>query len=257
LKQHIKTRLELAVTLAISNVKIRYKNSVLGFVWSLLTPLIYLLIFVSIFSQRLGVDRYPLYALTGLIFWNFFNTTVSQVLNSVMASAGVLKSMNVPTLIFPVSAMVSSVINLLLSLIPFFILMFFFEFQPSLKSLQFIYILIVFTGFTLGFGLVLCAYNVYFRDVGMLWSTVTPALFYFTPIIWQLSDRMISPDSLMWKAVMYNPIHHYMTAFRTALYDNEWMTFEQLGIITSLGVGMLLIGYKVFTKLEKGFYSHY
>ena len=257
MKNIIKNRLELAITLAISNVKIRYKNSVLGFVWSLLTPLIYLLIFVTIFSQRLGVDRYPLYALSGLIFWNFFNTTVNQVLTSVVASAGVLKSMNVPTLIFPVSAMVSSVINLFFSLIPFFILMYFFGFEPSLKTLQFVYVLVMFTCFTLGFGLILCTYNVYFRDVGMLWGTVTPALFYFTPIIWQLNPEMISPESLMWNIVQYNPLFHFMKAFRSSFYDNAWMTLQEVGIITSLGLFVLFLGYRVFTKLEKGFYSHY
>lgn len=257
LKVKIKSKLELALTLAIKNVKIRYKNSVLGFFWSLLTPLVYLLIFVTIFSHRLGVDRYPLYALTGLIFWNFFNTTVSQVLISVVASANVLKSINVPTLIFPVSAMISALINLLLSLIPFFILMFFFDFEPSWKSFQFIYVLAVFSCFTLGFAMVLCAYNVYFRDVGMLWGTVTPALFYFTPIIWQLNSTMIAPESLMWDIIQFNPIYHFIEAFRTGFYDNEWMSFQQVGIITSLGLLMLVVGYKVFAKLEKGFYSHY
>lgn len=255
LKKNIKPRLELAVTLAISNVKIRYKNSILGFVWSLLTPLIYLLIFVTIFSQRLGIDRYPLYALSGLIFWNFFNTTVNQVLHSVVGGAGILKSMNVPTLIFPISAIGSSLINLILSFIPFFGLMLFFGFEPSLASFQFIYILLMFCFFTLGFGMILCAYNVYFRDVGMLWGTITPALFYFTPIVWQY--QMLDKDSLTAKVILFNPIHHFMTAFRSALYTNEWMSWDQVTIITGLGVLILLVGYKVFTNLEKGFYSHY
>lgn len=255
MKKNIKNRLELAVTLAITNVKIRYKNSILGYFWSLLTPLIYLAIFVTIFSQRLGIERYPLYALSGLIFWNFFNTTVNQILNSVRASAGILKSMNVPTLIFPISALVSSLINLVLSLIPFFVLMFFFGFEPNIKSLQFVYVLFVFSCFTLGVGLLLCAYNVYFKDVGMLWTTIVPAFFYFTPIIWHLD--MLPKGSRMWFVAQLNPIYHYMDAFRTAFYYNKWMSIEQFGIITGLGVFVLLIGYRTFLKLEKGFYSHY
>ena len=238
-------------------MKIRYKNSVLGYIWSLLTPLVYLGIFVTVFGQRLNIDRYPLYALSGLIFWNFFNTTINQILTSVVARAGVLKSINVPTIIFPISAIASSLINLLLSLIPFFILMFFFGFDPSLKSLQFIYILTVFSCFSLGLGLILCAYNIYFRDVGMLWLTITPALFYFTPIIWQLNDTMIDTGSKMWYIVQLNPIYHYITAFRTAFYDNEWLSLQQFCIITILGIIVLFVGYRVFNKLEKGFYSHY
>lgn len=254
-KSQIKNKLELAITLGITNVKIRYKNSILGYFWSLLTPLIYLVIFVTIFSERFDVDRYPLYALTGLIFWNYFNTTVSQVLISVVASAEVLKSMNVPTLIFPISSILSALINLLLSLAPFFVLMFFFDFEPSIKTLQFVYILAVFSCFTLGIGLILCAYNVYFRDVGMLWNTINPALFYFTPIIWQID--MLGSDSIMHKLVLLNPVHHFLAAFRTAFYDNSWLSFEQIGIITSLGLITLFVGYKIFNNLEKGFYSHY
>ena len=255
LKQHLKNRLELAVTLAITDMKIRYKNSILGFVWSLITPLVYLGIFVAIFSSRFDIERYPLYAITGLIFWNFFNTTVTQVLISVISKAEVLKSMNIPTLIFPISSLLSALINLLLSLIPFFVIMFFFDFRLSWETLQFIYVLFTFACFTLGFSLILTAYNVYFRDIGMLWNTVNPALFYFTPIIWDLG--MLPENSIMQKIILFNPIHHFLDAFRSAFYSNEWMSLQQIGIITALGLGMLFIGYRVFSKLEKGFFSHY
>ena len=193
--------------------------------------------------------------LSGLVFWNFFNTTANQILTSVMASSGVLKSINVPTLIFPISSLISSLINLGLSLIPFFVLMFFFGFTPSVKSIQFIYVLIMFTSFTLGFGLLLCAYNVYFRDVGMLWQTVTPAFFYFTPIVWDIS--MLAEGSKMAFITKLNPIYHFMAGFRSSLYSNEWMGWFEFGIISGLGISLLLIGYFVFSKMEKGFYSHY
>ena len=125
MRKTIKNRLQLAFTIALKDVKIRYKNSILGYFWSLLTPLIYLVIFIVIFSSRFQIERYPLYALSGLIFWNFFNTTVNMVLNSIVASSSILKAMRIPPLIFPFSSSLSSLINLSLSLIPFFILVFF------------------------------------------------------------------------------------------------------------------------------------
>ncbi|WMJ72085.1 ABC transporter permease [Cytophagaceae bacterium ABcell3] len=252
----MKNKLELAFVLAIKNVKIRYKNSLLGYFWSLLTPLIYLGIFVTIFKSRFPeIENYPLYALTGLIFWNFFNTTSNQILTSIISSAGVLKSINVPTLIFPISALVSSVINLALSLIPFFVLMLFFGFRPSLESIQIIYILVMFCMFTLGFGLILSALNVYFRDVGLLWTTIIPALFYFTPIVYMIE---LLPERMQ-LVMQFNPIHQFLSAFRMALYtpDMAWMSLGSYGTITALGFGFLYIGYSVFHKLEKGFYSHY
>jgi ABC-type polysaccharide/polyol phosphate export permease len=68
---------------------------------------------------------------------------------------------------------------------------------------------------------------------------------------------MVPEGSIMQKIVLFNPIHHYLAAFRTAFYDNAWMSFMQISIISALGFGMLLIGYRIFSKLEKGFYSHY
>ena len=111
------------------------------------------------------------------------------------------------------------------------------------------------TTFTLGFGLLLCAYNVYFRDVGMLWQTILPAFFYFTPIVWQID--MLPADSKMVFITKLNPIYHFMDGFRAALYSNEWLGLQEFGIITGLGLFTLLLGYRAFTKMEKGFYSHY
>ncbi len=255
-KPHIKTRLELAITLAVTQVKIRYKNSILGFFWSLLTPLVYLGIFVTVFGSRdTGTANYPLYVLSGLIFWNFFNTTTNQLLNSVVSSAGILKSINVPTLIFPISALFSSLINLTLSLIPFFILMLFFGLSIDWTSLQFFYTLLMLICFSLGFGMLLCAFNVFFRDIGMLWQTVVPAFFYSTPIVW--TTHMLPDSAKIMIVAKMNPIFHFMVGFRASLYTNTWMTLSEFGIITALGVLTLLLGYRVFIKMEKGFYSHY
>ncbi len=250
----VKDKISLIWILAVRNVKIRYKNSALGYLWSLITPLVYLLIFVTIFSSRFPeIENYALYALTGLIFWNFFNTTSNQIMVSVISSAGVLKSINVPALIFPVSALVSSLVNLILSFIPFFVLMLFFGFNPSFASLQFIPILILYCCFTLGFGMILCSLNVYFRDVGLLYTTIIPALFYFTPIVYMVD---LLPPKLQ-LVMEFNPIFQFLKAFRSALYFGEWMGWLDVLKISIIGLLTLFLGSKLFSNLEKGFYSHY
>ena len=88
----------------------------------------------------------------------------------------------------------------------------------------------------------------------MLWQTITPAFFYLTPIVWNID---MLPEGKMRLITTLNPIYHFMVGFRAALYKGEWMTLEQFSIITVLGISLLLIGYRAFTKLEKGFYSHY
>ncbi|MGH2413617.1 MAG: ABC transporter permease, partial [Brasilonema sp.] len=106
---------EIISLLAWKNIKLRYQNSALGFFWSILNPLIFLLIFVFIFSQAFSdIKNYPIFALSGLIYWNFFATSSSQILGSVLEGAGILKSIAIPALIFPLSAIYAALINLAL-----------------------------------------------------------------------------------------------------------------------------------------------
>ena len=209
----------LAYTLAARNVKLKYKNSTLGFLWSLLTPLLYLMIFTLIFSQAFpSIENYPLFALTGLVFWGFFANSSNQVVQSVVASSGILKSVNVPTIIFPVSNLLAELFNLILSFIPFAVLMYFFGFRPSLETIFIIPFLIMFSMFTLGFSLIICTFNVYYRDIGILWGTLLPALFYFTPIAY--SSQLV-PEKYVW-ILKFNPLFHFVNMVRDILYYNTW-----------------------------------
>ena len=88
----------------------------------------------------------------------------------------------------------------------------------------------------------------------MLWQTITPAFFYLTPIVWDIN---MLPEGKMRLITTLNPIYHFIAGFRSALYTGTWISLNDVIIISSLGIGLLLIGYRAFSKLEKGFYSHY
>jgi ABC-type polysaccharide/polyol phosphate export permease len=236
------------------NLKLRYKNSVLGFMWSLLTPLLYLAIFSFIFSNAFpDVVNYPLYVLTGLIFWNFYSNATNATINSVINSRGVLKSINVQTIALPISEILATFLNLLLSFIPFSILMYFFDAKIGPETLLVPLVLLMFTIFTLGVGLFVCAFNIYFRDVGILYTTLTPALFYFTPIAY--SSSLIPEKFLV--IVKLNPLFHFMQMFRNLMYYNEIPHFTSWAIITALTLFSFGIGLYTFVRLEKGFISNY
>lgn len=240
--------------LSLKNLKLRYKNSVLGFMWSLLTPLLYLAIFSFIFSKAFpDVTNYPLYVLTGLIFWNFFSNATNATINSVINSRGVLKSINVQTIALPISEILATFINLLLSFIPFSLLMYFFDARLGPETLLVPVVLVMFTIFTLGVGLFVCAFNIYFRDVGILYTTLTPALFYFTPIAY--SSSLIPEKFLI--IVKLNPLFHFMQMFRNLMYYNEIPHFTSWAIITTLTLLSIGIGLYTFVRLEKGFISNY
>jgi len=246
--------LGLIVTLGMKTIKLRYKNSIFGFLWSMMNPMIYLMIFTFVFGQVFSeIDRYPLYALTGLVFWIYFSTTTIQVIESIINSSGVLKSINVPTIAFPLAAQLASLISLLLSLIPFFILMLMFGLKLGWESLFFFPVVILFSCFTFGVSIILTSFNVYFRDVQMAWSSFMPAIFYSTPIAYTSS---LIPEKFLW-VIKLNPLYHYIGALREILYYNQIPSLGTFLLIGGIGIVTLLVGILIFTRLERGFVSQY
>ena len=222
--------------------------------WSMLTPLLYLAIFTFIFSQAFfEIENYPLFALTGLIFWNFFSSATVTIVNSVIDARGVLKSIRIPTIILPLSEMISSSINLALSFVPFGALMYFLGADVGFETLLIIPLFVLFAMFVVGVGVFICALNIYFRDVGLLWTTLMPAIFYFTPIAY--SSKLI-PEKFVW-IINFNPIFHYITAFREVLYYNTAPAASLWLIICGLSFFFLALGLWTFFYLEKGFISNY
>ena len=224
--------MSLVWTLGLKNLKLRYKNSILGFLWSLLNPIMYLIIFSFVFGSVFNdIDRYPLYALTGLFFWSFFSSTTIQVIESIINSAGVLKSINVPTIAFPLGGLLSSLLSLFLTLIPYLVMMFIFGMKAGWEFLMFIPLLITFSMFTLGVSLMLTSMNVYFRDIQIAWSTFMPAIFYATPIAYTFN---IIPAKYKFIALL-NPLYYYINALRDIMYYNRWIGFTDFLILLSIG----------------------
>jgi ABC-2 type transport system permease protein len=240
--------------IALKNIKMKYKNSALGFVWSLLHPLAYLLIFILVFSQAFPeVERYSLYALIGLIFWTFFNNTINQMLLAIIGNSSVLKTMAIPKLLFPFSALVAELVTFALSLIPFFGLMFFFGLKISAETLLLLPAIGIFALFAFGVGLLLCTLNVFFRDVSLLWNTLSPAIFYFTPIAY--TSNLI-PVKYM-KILQFNPLFHYINLMRDILYSNTAPSAQLWLICTGLAAGFTLVGLWVYNRLKSNFVSFY
>ncbi len=246
--------LGLVSTLAVKTVKLRYKNSIFGFLWGMMNPIIYLIIFSVVFSKAFpGIDRYPLYALTGLVFWIYFSSSTIQVIESIINNSGVLKSINVPTIAFPLAAQLASLINLALSLIPFVALMFIFGMRIGWETLLFIPVLFFFTAFTLGVSLILTSVNVYFRDVQFAWSSFMPAIFYSSPIAYTTD---LIPAKFVW-VMKLNPLFHFITALRDVLYYNQVPSLASSILVILLGLVPLGLGFFFFNRLRRGFVSQF
>ncbi len=234
------------------NVILRYKNSLVGFLWGFMKPLIYLLIFIVMFSQSFpSVENYILFALSGLILWFFFSNVTSQSVGSIVGSAGLLKAINIPSYFFPLSEVLSELFNLLLTIAVFLVMMNWFGIVYSMKLFLILPLVLLFALFAYGLNLILSSINVFFRDIGIIWGTVQPALFYLTPIAYP--ENMIPEKYKL--VIKLNPIYYFVKVGRTIFYDtfspsaHAWNVCIMISFVT-LGVGLI-----IYSRLKNQFIS--
>lgn len=242
------------VSLAVKTLKVRYKNSLIGIFWSMLNPLLFLLILWVVFSQLKAVEgmNYPLYALSGLIFWNFISASILQVLTSFIDNGEILKSVNLHPIAFPLSAMLAAIFNLLLSFIPFFGILLYLEYVPDWSILSVIPYVVVTSIFVTGLGMFLGTLNVYFRDIQLLWTTMMPAFFYFTPIAYPVT---MIPERYQW-LIKLNPFYYFIDSIHQIFHDGVFPSMENTVMMLSLAVACYFLGYIIFVRLRKGFISN-
>jgi ABC-2 type transport system permease protein len=233
------------------NVILRYKNSLVGFLWGFLKPLLYLLIFIVIFQSNSGIKNYPLFVSSGLILWFFFSNVTGQAVGSVVGSSGLIKSINIPSYFFPLSETLSELFNLLLTVIVFLVIMNWFGIEYHMHMLLIVPCIILFAIFCLGLNLFLCSLNVFFRDIGIIWGTIQPALFFLTPIGFR--EQNIPPE---YKVVIdCNPVYSFIKLGRSIFYDPVAPSWHMWSTCIILSVGMYVVGQIVFSSLKKQFIS--
>lgn len=244
----------LVVVLGIKNLKLKYKNSIFGFLWGMFNPIIYLVIFSFVFGNMFSeIDRYPLYVLSGLLLWTLFTTTSVQIIESITRNTGVIKSVSIPNIALPLGGLYSSIVSFLLMLIPFSVMMALFGMRIGWEILLFVPLVVLFAMFTFGVSLILTAFNVYFRDVQIAWASFMPAIFYATPIAY---TPEIIPEKFR-IIIQLNPIHHYVSFLRDLIYYNRMPDAFSWLVVVAISVVSLWAGLTIFNKLKGGFISQF
>lgn len=189
-----------------TDFKLRYQDSVLGYIWSLLRPLLMFGVLYLVFTVFLpigrGVPHYPVYLLLGIVLWNFFIEITSGSVSSIVAKGDMLRKINFPKYILILSITFAAVINLLLNFIVVAIFMVFGGVTIGWSAFALIPLIIELYIFSVGLGFLLSALFVKFRDVSYIWEVVTQAGFYATPIIYPLSRI---PHHRVQELLMLNP----------------------------------------------------
>jgi ABC-type polysaccharide/polyol phosphate export permease len=244
----------LLFNLVYRDLTVRYKRSVIGFFWTMLNPLLLMLIFVVIFSHlfRFELPHYETYFLSEYLPWTFFAQTTITSMQSMNWNGALMKRVRVPKSIFALASTLSGTVNLLLSYVPLLLIMIVMgvPLRPALLFLPVSFAILAV--FTLGISLLLSSVSVYFVDVREMYAVSLTALMYMSPIIYPIS---IVPVRFQ-RAIALNPLLYVMQIVRDPVYSGTLPSASYLGIATAAAVVAFLIGWTVFRRLSRGFYPH-
>lgn len=239
---------ELIWALALKELRIRYKRSALGFLWALLNPLLMLVILTVVFSTiaRLSVDKYAVFLISALLPWTFFSQTLSYSTESLVGNGELLKKVRVDKTVFPFAAVVSNLINFLLSLVPLALILIVLRFPFHWTWIYLPVPLVGLVLFTTGCSLFCAAANVFFRDVSHIVQIVLMGWFYLSPIIYPLEFIPQRYRLLL----RLNPLVYILHGFRLAIYSGQLPSVQSA--MLSVGVGLIaaMLGYYFFRRVQ-------
>lgn len=241
----------LLYVLVVRDIKKKYRRSVLGVIWSMLNPLLMMVITAMVFSTlfRFNIENYVLYLLVGQVTFTFFRESTNFAMGSILENRSLIKKVYVPKYLFPLSRVLSGCMNLVFTLPAILIMMIYTGQIPNWHIISFIVPLLLMLFFCLGIGLLLSACVVYFRDAFHLYGVLLSALSYATPIFY---PEQIVPDKYHF-LLDYNPLYYFVTGFREVLYSGGLPTINTLVACTVMSAGALLIGLVIFKRAQNHF----
>jgi ABC-2 type transport system permease protein len=265
---------ELLAGLVRKELKVKYKNSALGAIWSMLNPALYLVVFYVVFQIFLksGIPKFAIFLLSGLLVWNFFSTALMGATTSVVTNAALVKKVSFPREVLPLAPIGAAIVHFFLQGIVLALALAAFRYEASLKfALLLLPALVVLVLFTAALGVLLAALNVSLRDMQHLLELSLVAWFWMTPIVYPfrlVADRLHGRSWLMF----LNPITAITVAFQRAIYNRvdavgadgkvtnilpvqsslAWY-FVHIGIVGAISLALLAVSLTIFGRLEGNF----
>ena len=242
--------------LVTKDFKRKYRRSVLGIAWSVLNPLMMMIVMSVVFSFvfRADIENYPLYLILGNITFSFMSESTSQALMSFIDAAPLLKKVRVSRFVFPVQKVLFALVNFTFSLVAVALVMLWFRVVPTWYIIWLPVCLFLLVLFCSGIGLIVGSLAVFFRDVIHLWSVILTAWTYLTPIFW-VPTQLAANGAPTWvmSIVELNPMYGFVTFMRDIFLWNQNPSMQTLGLCVFWAVIMLGIGILVFRKTQHKF----
>ena len=241
----------LLFELVARDIKVKYRRSAIGYLWSLLNPLLTMVVVSTVFSYvfKQDIANFPIYLLVGQIMFQFFAESTSMAMGSVIQNAALMKKVYIPKYIFPLSKVMSCSVNFVFSLAALFIVMLFTGTPVNFTILLLPFPIICIFLFSVGIGLILSVYAVYFRDLLHLYGVFTTMLMYLTPIFYPVSAL---PDWVK-GIISVNPLYHFIFNMRTIVLDRAVPSAENVVLCLFFAIASVIIGTAVFRKKQAQF----
>lgn len=242
---------DLLFELILRDIKVKYKKSILGILWSVLNPLFMMIVLTIVFSEifKSSISNFPLYLITGQVIFNFFSEATNMSMMSILGNGSLIKKVYIPKYIFPLSKTLFGLINLIFSLIAVIIVFIFTRHMMGMTVIFTPLLLIYIFLFSFGIGLILASTAVFFRDILHLYGILLIIWNYLTPVFYPME---IIPEKYE-KFINLNPLTYYVLYFRKILIYNEIPDITLNLICFSISVISVMFGIFIFRKNQNKF----
>ena len=239
-------------TLVSKDFKLKYRRSFLGVLWSVLNPLLMMIVMAAVFSFmfRFQIEHFALYLILGTIMFDFMSLSTNGAMSSILDASSLIKKIRIEKLVFPIEKVLFELLNFAISCVAVVLVMAYYQVVPSIHALWGLpFVLICVAAFSAGLGLFISALSVFFRDVMHLWGVLITAWTYATPLFYPY--EML--DGWMQAVMQFNPMYHYITFFRNIMMWNTNPGGMECLICLGMAAVTFIVGFIVFRKSESKF----
>ena len=243
---------ELIKNLVSKDLKLKYRDSVLGFIWSLANPFLLIFVYSFVFSHMLRVDirNFSYFLLVGILPWNFFAQSLAMSTGSILDNGGLIRKVWLPIEVFPIATVFFNLTQYLLALVVLLpVASFFFQVPLGWSVLAFFVVLPLHVLFTLGLSFFIAAITVFYRDVKHFTEIFLMLLFWLTPVVY---DVRVLPETLR-RTVYLNPLSFFIASYQDIFYRQLFPEPLHLLMLFVLSVLSLALGYIVFSSCKVRF----
>jgi len=243
---------ELIKNLVLKDLRLKYRDSALGFLWSLANPLLLIVVYSFVFGHILrgGPPNFAYFLMVGILPWNFFAQSLMMSTGSILENGNLIRKVALPMEVFPVSTVLFNLAQYVLALVVFFpMALLFFGVAPARSWLVFLPLLVLQVLFTWGLCFMAAAATVFYRDARHFTEILLTLLFWLTPVVY---DIRTVPASIA-DAISLNPFSYFVLAYQDALFYNVWPSVERLTVIVVLTFAIFGLGLALFEMLKMRF----